>query len=323
MNKNESQIEDTKLKVVLPGLPMLFLFIILAAAFVYFTLMGFLTGKIILTSILSSVFLILYFIFIFGLKMLKPNSAYILTLFGKYVGTLKGPGFYYINPLMTKTVVGTKKQNKTSQNGTVTTVDVPNRTLSLKAITLNNQKQKINDLNGNPIEIGIVVIWKVVDCAKAVFNVENYSEFISIQSDSALRSIVRNYPYDCAEEDDQNKLTLRGDSKEIADNLKSEIQNKVAFAGIEVIEAKITHLAYAQEIAAAMLQRQQASAIIDARKMIVDGAVSMVKMALEQLKEEDILELDEERKAAMVSNLLVVLCGNKDAQPIVNSGSLY
>jgi len=174
---------------------------------------------------------------------------------------------------------------------------------------------------GNPIEIGIVVIWRVVDSAKAAFSVENYYEFLSIQSDSALRSIVRQYPYDSPEDDE--KLSLRGDSQEIAESLKIEIQKKVEFAGLEIIEAKITHLAYAQEIAAAMLQRQQAAAIIDARKMIVDGAVSMVQMALEQLKENQVLELDEERKAAMVSNLLVVLCGNKDAQPIINSGTLY
>jgi regulator of protease activity HflC (stomatin/prohibitin superfamily) len=189
-------------------------------------------------------------------------------------------------------------------------------------MTLNNEKQKINDLLGNPIIIGIVVIWRVVNTAKAVFNVDNYKEYLSIQCDSALRNIVRLYPYDMSGDND-NEKSLRGSSQEIADKLKDEIQSKVEIAGLEIIEARITHLAYAPEIAAAMLQRQQATAIIDARQMIVEGAVGMVEMALAKLNENKIINLDEERKAAMVSNLLVVLCGNKDAQPIVNSGSLY
>jgi regulator of protease activity HflC (stomatin/prohibitin superfamily) len=191
-------------------------------------------------------------------------------------------------------------------------------------MTLNNDKQKINDLLGNPIIIGIVVIWRVINTAKAVFNVDNYTEFLSIQCDSALRNIVRLYPYDITgDSDDDNEKSLRGSSQEIAENLKQEIQSKVEIAGLEIMEARITHLAYAPEIAAAMLQRQQAAAIIDARAMIVDGAVGMVEMALSRLSEKEVVQLDEERKAAMVSNLLVVLCGNKDAQPIVNSGSLY
>ena len=174
---------------------------------------------------------------------------------------------------------------------------------------------------GNPIEIGIVVIWRVVNTAKAVFSVDNYMDFLSIQADSALRNIVRLYPYDIADGDDE--MSLRGSSQEVSEQLKAEIQKKVEIAGLEVLEARITHLAYAPEIAAAMLQRQQAAAIIDARKMIVDGAVGMVEMALDRLNENKVVELDDERKAAMVSNLLVVLCGNRDAQPIVNSGSLY
>ena len=188
-------------------------------------------------------------------------------------------------------------------------------------MTLNNDKQKINDLLGNPIIIGIVVVWRVENTAKAVFNVDNYREFLSMQCDSALRNIVRLYPYDMASDADEK--TLRGSSLEVAARLKEEIQANVENAGIEIMDARITHLAYAPEIAAAMLQRQQASAIIDARKMIVEGAVGMVEMALAQLSENNVVELDEERKAAMVSNLLVVLCGNKDAQPIVNSGSIY
>ncbi|MEG0157120.1 MAG: SPFH domain-containing protein, partial [Anaerovoracaceae bacterium] len=188
-------------------------------------------------------------------------------------------------------------------------------------ITLSNEKQKINDEMGNPIEIGIVVVWRVVNTAKALFNVDDYHEYLSMQCDSALRNIVRLYPYDSTE--NVGERSLRGSSQEVAENLKLAIQEKVGIAGIEIIEARITHLAYAQEIAAAMLQRQQAAAIIDARKMIVEGAVGMVEMALERLNDKDIVNLDEERKAAMVSNLLVVLCGNKDAQPIVNSGSIY
>jgi len=193
--------------------------------------------------------------------------------------------------------------------------------ISLKVMTLNNDKQKINDQLGNPIIIGIVVVWRVINTAKAVFSVDNYVEFLSIQCDSALRNIVRLYPYDSAGSD--NEKSLRGSSQEVAARLMEEIQAKVDVAGLEIIEARITHLSYAQEIAAAMLQRQQASAIIDARQMIVEGAVGMVEMALAKLNENDIVHLDEERKAAMVSNLLVVLCGNRDAQPIVNSGSLY
>ena len=265
-----------------------------------------------------------------GLKVVKPNEALVLTLFGKYYGTLKGAGFYFVNPFCTAVnptvmnmqdaaeqaagkVSGGKVQKKGDR--------ASGKAISLKAITLDNGKQKINDAMGNPIEIGIVVIWRVVNTAKAVFSVDNYMDFLSIQADSALRNIVRLYPYDVSEEGDE--LSLRGSSQEVAERLKTEIQSKVELAGLEVLEARITHLAYAPEIAAAMLQRQQAAAIIDARKMIVDGAVGMVTMALEKLGEEQVVELDEERKAAMISNLLVVLCGNKDAQPVVNSGSLY
>lgn len=196
-------------------------------------------------------------------------------------------------------------------------------------MTLSNSKQKVNDALGNPVEIGVAVIWRVVDTAKAVFNVDNYKEYLSLQTDSALRNVVRIYPYDIAPGIDTtgdgqaDDGSLRGSSEVVAERIREEIQSRVGIAGIEVIEARITHLAYATEIASVMLQRQQASAIIDARAMIVDGAVSMVEMALQKLSDNDIVELDEERKAAMVSNLLVILCGSKDAQPVVNSGSLY
>lgn len=192
----------------------------------------------------------------------------------------------------------------------------------MKTLTLNNGVQKINDLMGNPINIGVVVIWRITDTAKAVFNVDNYFEFLSIQCDSALRNTVRLYPYDAAE-DDKNEKTLRGSSQEIAETMRKELQKKMEAAGIEVCEARITHLAYAPEIAAAMLQRQQASAVVDARQLIVEGAVGMVEMALDRLSEREVVHLDEERKAAMVSNLMVVLCSSRDAQPIVNSGSIY
>ena len=282
-----------------------------------------------------------------GLKVLKPQEALVLTLFGKYIGTLKEAGFYFVNPFCT--AVNPAADTKLSQSGDVNsqgaksalsvaftgeTVSQLNYTptgkkMSLKIMTLSNNKQKINDCLGNPIEIGIAVTWRVVDTAKAAFNVDNYKEFLSLQCDAALRNIVRIYPYDMAPNVDTtgdgvaDEGSLRGSSDVVANRIRDEIQSKVTQAGIEIVESRITYLAYAPEIAAVMLQRQQASAIIDARKMIVDGAVGMVEMALERLSENHTVELDEERKAAMVSNLLVVLCGNHDAQPVVNSGSLY
>ena len=269
-----------------------------------------------------------------GLRVLKPQEALVLTLFGKYIGTLKGEGFYFVNPFCT--AINPAAKTKLSQIGDVdgapngaSSVEPVNKKISLKIMTLNNNRQKINDCLGNPVEIGIAVTWKVVDTAKAVFDVDNYKEFLSLQCDTSLRNIVRNYPYDVAPGVDTtgdgvaDEGSLRGSSEVVAERIKNEIQSKVSEAGLSIIEARITYLAYAPEIAAVMLQRQQASAIIDARKMIVDGAVGMVEMALERLKNGNMVELDEERKAAMVSNLLVVLCGNHDAQPVVNSGSLY
>lgn len=301
--------------------------LVIFAVIVFLAGMTFYNGGLAVMSGLYA-FIIGPFIYI-GLKILKPNEAYVMTLFGKYYGSLKGAGFYWVNPFCTAvnpvaeaekqsflTVLTESSKPKKSQNPSVT-----NKKISMKAMTLSNEKQKINDELGNPIEIGIVVIWRVVNTAKAAFNVENYKEYLSMQSDSALRSIVSLYPYDTAEGGDEK--SLRGSSQEVAEKIKVAIQDKVNVAGLEIVEARITHLAYAPEIAAAMLQRQQAAAIIDARKMIVDGAVGMVEMALAKLSENDVVQLDEERKAAMVSNLLVVLCGNKDAQPIVNSGSIY
>ena len=292
--------------------------------------------------VISVVWLCLGWIPAVGLRVLGQQEALVLTLFGKYIGTLREEGFYFVNPFCS--AVNPAAATRLKQSGDVGGIRktlqeqglnvnmgaaVPNRKISLKVMTLNNDRQKINDCLGNPVEIGIAVMWRVVDTAKAVFHVDNYKEYLSLQCDSALRNIVRMYPYDIAPNVDTtgdgiaDEGSLRGSSELVADRIRDEIQRKVEDAGLEILEARITYLAYAPEIAAVMLQRQQASAVIDARKMIVDGAVGMVEMALQRLNENQMVTLDEERKAAMVSNLLVVLCGNHDVQPVVNSGSLY
>jgi regulator of protease activity HflC (stomatin/prohibitin superfamily) len=293
--------------------------------------------------IVSIVYVVAGIFVLCGLRVLKPQEALVLTLFGDYIGTLKGQGFYWVNPFCTAVnpAAGTRlsqsgdvnngenTQFKAGSSGSTQTAGLTSKKISLKMMTLNNSRQKINDCLGNPVEIGIAVIWRVTDTAKAVFHVDNYKEYLSLQCDSALRNVVRVYPYDVSPNVDTtgdgvaDEGSLRGSSEVVAKRIQDEIQKNVTEAGIEIIEARITYLAYAPEIAAVMLQRQQASAIIDARKMIVDGAVGMVEMALERLNENKVVELDDERKAAMISNLLVVLCGNRDAQPIVNSGSLY
>ena len=301
-------------------------------------------NMLVLPMIVCIAWLALSWILLPGLKVLKPQEALVLTLFGKYIGTLKGAGFYWVNPFCS--AVNPAAATKLNQSGDVdahnkgdavtqmltgqpTVAAASSKKISMKIMTLNNARQKINDCLGNPVEIGIAVTWRVVDTAKAVFDVDNYKEYLSLQCDAALRNIVRIYPYDVAPNVDTtgdgqaDEGSLRGSSEVVAERIRAEIQSKVTQAGLEIVEARITYLAYAPEIAAVMLQRQQASAIIDARKMIVDGAVGMVEMALERLSEGGMVELDEERKAAMVSNLLVVLCGNHDAQPVVNSGSLY
>lgn len=266
-----------------------------------------------------------------GLKILRPSEALVLTLFGSYYGTLRGAGMFFVNPFTTAVSSSnlgassglTCDENTTSakKSSSFRNNSSTKKKISLKAMTLNNNKQKVNDALGNPIVIGIVVVWRVVNTAKALFNIDNYVEFLSIQCDSALRNIVRSYPYDVPDEDGEK--SLRGSSLEVAEKLKEEIQKKVEIAGLEIIEARITHLSYAPEIAPVMLQRQQAVAVVAARQYIVDSAVGMVEMALEKLSEKNIVNLDEERKAAMVSNLMVVLCGNKETQPIINAGSLY
>ena len=343
----EEKILTSKKNGLLVLLSILLLYVAAIAGVVYG---GFLTEK---TGnpallIISIIVILLAWIPLCGLTILKPQEAVVITLFGRYIGTLKGDGFYFVNPFCS--AFNPAAKTKLNQSGDVQTTsgiaalagaalgsntsagamtDAMNKKISLKIMTLNNSRQKINDCLGNPVEIGIAVTWRIVDTAKAVFNVDNYKEFLSLQCDSALRNIVRLYPYDVSPNVDTtgdgvaDEGSLRGSSELVAARIRDEIQARVEVAGIEIIEARITYLAYATEIAAVMLQRQQASAIIDARKMIVDGAVGMVEMALERLNENDIVKLDEERKAAMVSNLLVVLCGNHDAQPVVNSGSLY
>ena len=331
------------------GMLMLIFGIILYAVFVFLVVKGAMlldggqaAGAGIAMVVIGFIGLSAGWIVFLGLKVLGPQEALVLTLFGKYTGTIRDAGFYYVHPF--SVAVNPAAQTKLRQSGDVDGGEhrlfgnrdsARNRTvneskkISLKVMTLNNARQKINDVLGNPVEIGIAVMWRVKDTAKAVFNVDNYKEYLSLQCDTALRDIVRLYPYDVAQGVDTtgdglaDDGSLRGSSTVVASRIKEQIQEKVDQAGLEIIDARITYLAYAPEIAAAMLQRQQASAIVDARKLIVDGAVGMVEMALDKLNERQIVELDEERKAAMVSNLLVVLCGNTEAQPIVNTGSLY
>lgn len=266
--------------------------------------------------------------FIFaGIRSLKPNEAVVLTLFGDYHGTIKKEGLYFVNPFSVSfnpstmnSSTGELRAESSASTATelmAASANLSRKKISLKAMTLNNSKQKVNDQLGNPIIIGIVVIWRVVNTAKAVFNVDNYTEFLSIQADTSLRDIVRLYPYDLSESN-SNK-SLRSSSQEVAEDLQQELQRRVEVAGLEIMDARITNLAYASEIASAMLQRQQASAIIDAKQMIVEGAVSMVDMALEKLESEDIVNMDNDQKAKLVSNLLVVLVGSKDVQPVVHS----
>ena len=248
--------------------------------------------------IVTAIVLCVVFIFLLpGFFTLQPNESYVLILFGKYVGTVKKDGWHWANPFYTK------------------------KKLSLRSRNLNGEKLKVNDEMGNPIEIAAVIVWRVENTAEAIFDVENYSDYVKVQSESALRHLAGMYPYDNTE--DNHTISLRGSSDEVADALKNELQQRLGKAGVIVEEARLSHLAYAPEIAAAMLQRQQAAAIISARQKIVEGAVGMVQMALKKLSEDEIVELDEERKAAMVSNLLVVLCGERSTQPVINTGTLH
>lgn len=302
------------------GLLIGLIFILISLIGIYFTIVN----DIVFPTILGIISLIIGIFILCGLKVLNPNEAIVLVFFGKYYGTISKEGFYFVNPFCSAINPTYESQSikisKSKEENEETSITSITKKVSLKALTLNNGIQKVNDEVGNPIMIGVVVIWKVINPTKAVFNVDNYKTYLSIQCDTALRNVARLYPYDV--NDASEEKTLRGSSQEVAGKLKEELQTRVNVAGIEVCEVRITHLAYAPEIAAAMLQRQQAEAIIAARKKIVEGAVGMVEMALNSLNENDIVKLDDEKKAAMVSNLLVVLCGNKDAQPVVNSGNL-
>ncbi len=270
-----------------------------------------------------------------GLKIIKPNEALVLSLFGKYYGTIYDAGFWFVNPFTSNLYPKAKaaemlaqvKSNPVSVKN-LDSVYAQQSKVSLKISTFVNGNQKVNDSLGNPIEVSAIVMWRVTDATKAVLNVDYYPEYLSNQTDSTIRNIARLYPYDIIDDDesdsdDKNEKTLRGSATLIAEEMKSELSRRVSDAGLEIIEVRLNQIAYAPEIAAAMLQRQQAIAVIAARKKIVEGAVSMVEMALEQLKRDGVVDLDEERKAQMVSNLLVVLCSSKEASPVVNSGSLY
>lgn len=279
----------------LPGWPMLFLLV---------ALMGYCTYSLVLAAKAESVLGILAwilvmtvdFICLFGLTVVNPNEARVVQLFGRYKGSIKEQGLWWVNPLTTR------------------------RRVSLRVRNFESSKLKVNDRDGNPVEIAAVVVWRVIETAEAMFHVDDYEQFVHVQSEAAVRMLATSYPYDAH---DEGQVSLRMSALEISHRLREEIQERLAKAGVEVIEARISHLAYAPEIANAMLRRQQASAIIAARQKIVEGAVSMVEMALDQLSSKHIVQLDEERKAAMVSNLLVVLCSDRDAQPVVNTGTLY
>lgn len=324
----KSVIEQEKFRKVANGGIMLLILSLLFLAAVGAIIYGavqleaeqYVAGSILLVSGILAV--ITGAILSFGFKIINPNEAAVLVLFGNYYCSLKKEGFFWVNPFCVSVNPTVSSHITTGQNGSVS-ISSGSKKISLKTMTLNNEKQTVNDQLGNPIIIGTIVIWRITNTAKAVFNVNNYKTFLSTQCDSAIRNVTRLYPYDIASGADTDEKTLRGSSQEVADTLKNDLQSRVEIAGLEIMEVRITHLSYAPEIAAAMLQRQQAEAIIAARQKIVEGAVSMVEMALTHLNENNVVMLDEERKAAMVSNLLVVLCGNKDAQPIVNSGSIY
>jgi regulator of protease activity HflC (stomatin/prohibitin superfamily) len=279
----------------LPGLPMLLLLLAIFGLVLYALITGAERGSGLRILGLSLVLALDIFLMA-GLFVVNPNEGKVLQFFGDYVGTAKRPGLRWANPLLTK------------------------KRVSLRVRNFESARLKVNDHEGNPIEIAAVVVWRVVDTAEAVFEVDDYQNFVKVQSESAVRNLATSYKYDAHEED---QMSLRGNTLEVAEHMKKEIQDRLSRAGVEVLEARISHLAYAPEIAQAMLQRQQAGAIIAARQRIVEGAVGMVQMALDMLSQREILELDNERKAAMVSNLLVVLCGERATQPVINTGTIY
>jgi regulator of protease activity HflC (stomatin/prohibitin superfamily) len=262
---------------------------------------------------------IVAFVCLFGFLAVQPNDARVLLLFGDYQGTVTESGFYWVNPFLSKKKVSLRVRNfETGSTNVAERKSEAGVVIQHKSRT-SGRPSKVNDRDGNPIEISAVVVWKVVNTAEALFEVDDYEDFVGVQSESALRSLASRYPYDS----EDHQVSLRGSTEEICDQLQSDIQDRLEKAGVEVIEARICHLAYAPEIAAAMLQRQQAGAVVAARTKIVEGAVGMVQQALEHLSRDKIVELDDERRAAMVSNLLVVLCSDRHAQPVVNTGTMY
>lgn len=279
----------------LNGFLMLFVSIILLALDIYLLVMGINTRDPGVLWIFIPVLIIFLLIWI-GFTIVQPNDSRVLILFGKYTGTIRKSGFWWVNPFTIK------------------------RHVSLRIRNFNSEKIKVNDLHGNPIEIAAVVVWKVVDSARAIFDVENYEQFVDIQAETAIRTLASEYPYDTNEGE---KESLRGSPTEVAENLQKELQSRLDVAGVEIVEARITHLAYAQEIAQAMLRRQQAQAIVAARFKIVEGAVGMVENALRSLSEQKIIDLDEEKKAQMVNNLMVALVADREAQPVINTGTIY
>jgi regulator of protease activity HflC (stomatin/prohibitin superfamily) len=279
----------------LPGLPVL-LVVLVAIGFLVYALIAQPFGDSVATILTEALLIVVCSFLAGGVFVVNPNEGRVLQLFGDYVGTATTPGLRWANPFYTK------------------------KRISLRVRNFESTKLKVNDLEGNPIEIASVVVWRVVDTAEAVFEVDDYQNFVKVQSEAAVRNLATSYKYDAHEED---QMSLRGNTAAVAEHMKKEIQDRLAKAGVEVLEARISHLAYAPEIAQAMLQRQQAGAIIAARQRIVEGAVGMVQMALDMLSQREILELDNERRAAMVSNLLVVLCGERSTQPVINTGTIY
>jgi regulator of protease activity HflC (stomatin/prohibitin superfamily) len=279
----------------LPGLLVL-LVLLVALGFLVYALIAQSFGDSLGVTLTEAILVLVCCLLLTGLFVVNPNEGRVLQLFGDYVGTVKTPGLRWANPFYTK------------------------KRISLRVRNFESTKLKVNDHEGNPIEIAAVVVWRVVDTAEAVFEVDDYQNFVKVQSEAAVRNLATSYKYDAHEED---QMSLRGNTAEVAEHMKKEIQERLSKAGVEVLEARISHLAYAPEIAQAMLQRQQAGAIIAARQRIVEGAVGMVQMALDMLSQREILELDNERRAAMVSNLLVVLCGERSTQPVINTGTIY
>lgn len=277
------------------GFVMLFAALVILALAIYILINGVKANDVGVLFIFFPIMLA-FFLVVIGLNIIHPNDSRVLILFGKYTGTVRHSGFWWVNPFTSR------------------------KRVSLRIRNFNSQKIKVNDLHGNPIEIGAVIVWKVVDSAKAIFDVENYEEFVDIQSETAVRQLASEYPYDT---EDEEKSSLRGNLQEISESLKNTLQNRLEVAGVEIIEARISHLAYAQEIAQVMLRRQQAQAIIAARQKIVEGAVGMVEMALSALSEQNIVNLDEDKKATMVNNLMVALVSENDVQPVINTGTLY